>query len=193
MNRAHILDGRKLEVKHYLECLGEHGGSPDPKAFTMPEPVVLDSIHEYKLDFLSQSQTGLAELRRRLSTHHAKPKLDSSKLTIDCSLTPEVPQARILAKTWHMDVGDVARNYLELIVVRTREVLQQIWEEVEKAVKASSITNMKEAIALPLPQKAAFVVVGMREDAEKLYEKVHSTAKTVEDEIERKKSQRRRN
>lgn len=187
MDRAHILDGRKLEVKRYLECLGEHGGSPDPKAFTMPEPVVLDSIHEYKLDFLSQSQTGLAELRRQLSTHHAKPKLDldSSKLTIDCSLTPEVPQARMLAKTWHMDVDHVARNYLELIEVHTRKVLQQIWEEVEKAVKAG-ITNMKAAIVLPLPKEAAFVVVGMNEDVEKLYEKVHSTAKTVEDEIERK-------
>ena len=187
INRAHILDGRKLEVKRYLECLGEHGGSPDPKAFTMPEPVVLDSIHEYKLDFLSQSQIGLAELRRQLSTHHAKPKLDldSSKLTIDCSLTPEVPQARMLAKTWHIDVDHVARNYLELIEVHTRKVLQQIWEEVEKAVKAG-VTNMKAAIVLPLPQEAAFVVVGMNEDVEKLYEKVHSTAKTVEDEIERK-------
>ena len=191
LSRTHNLDGRVLEVKRYLECLGEHGGSPDPKAFTIPEPVVLEGINKYKLDFLSQSQTVFVELRGQLSTLHAKPALDleSGKLTIECSLTQEVPKARILAKTWHTDVDEAMQTYLGLMEVHTRKVLQQIWEKVEKAMKMSDITNMKEAIVLTLSKETAFVVVGMTGDAQKLYEKVHSIAKAVEDEIERKKQE----
>ena len=186
LSKQHKIDGSKLVVKRYMECLGPSGGSEDPTAFTMPKPLVLESIDPYKVAFLRHSQAAKAGFLQELSPNHAQAKFEGDSLSIVCTLTPAVPKARIIARTWAVDVKDIAETYLKMIEVLRHGVMQQLWPEVEQAVSAAGISSTEGAVLFPLSSETAFVVVGMKSMAQELFDKICAAAKAKEDEIERK-------
>lgn len=169
-----------------MECLGQSGGSQDPSAFTMPKPLVLDSIDPFKVAFFRQSPAAKTGLFQELSTKHARPIFEGDSLRVECSLTPAVPKARILARTWAVDVKEAVGSYLQVIDVHRHAVMQQLWQEVEKAVSAAGITSTEGAVLFTVSAQQAFVVVGMKSMAQELYDKICEIARAKEEEIERK-------
>ncbi|XP_070211879.1 protein mono-ADP-ribosyltransferase PARP14-like isoform X1 [Littorina saxatilis] len=186
LQKPHKIDGAPLSVKRYMECLGQSGGSQDPTAFTAPKPVVMTNVDPYKVAFLRQSQEIKAGFLQQLSNSHAEVKFEGDNLSIACSLNPSVPKARILARTWATDVQQVAGEFLGMIDVLKRHLVQQIWPEVETAVRSANIASPKGAAFFPVPEESAFVVVGMKSMAKELLDKINVVASKVEEEIERK-------
>lgn len=71
LQKDHKIDGSKLSVKRYMECLGQSGGSEDPTAFTMPKPIGMD-IDRYKSAFMRQSKTACDALVQELESNYAR-------------------------------------------------------------------------------------------------------------------------
>ena len=186
LSQQHKIDGSQLVVKRYMECLGPSGGSKDPTAFTMPKPLVLDKVNPYKVAFLRQSPAAKDGLFQELSRNHAQAKFEGDSLIMECTLTSAIPKARILARTWAVDVQDTVESYLKVIEVYRREVMQELWQEVEKAVSAAGILSPEGAVLFTLSEETAFVVVGTKSMAKELFDKICATAKAKEEEIERK-------
>ena len=172
-----------------MECLGPSGGSEDPTAFAMPKPLVLATLDRYKVAFLRELSFAKRELIQELSALHAQIRFESSTLVVDCTLTSVVPKARILARTWTVDVEQSVRTFLSLVEVFRREVMQQLWQEVESAVRAADITCPQGVTLFTLPEETVFVVVGMKTMAKELFDDICSIIKSKEEEIERKKQE----
>ncbi|XP_076460377.1 protein mono-ADP-ribosyltransferase PARP14-like [Babylonia areolata] len=183
---AHMLDGSDLGVKRYVECLGQSGGSQDPTAFTLPQPVTMDTIDHYKVAFLRQSKTWQAAFLQQLSQNHGRGKFTGDSLVLECTLTTAVPKARVLAHTWARDVQDNVKNFISMLEVHRQDVMQQLWQEVEKVVSAAGISSPEGATLFTLAEESAFVVVGTKSMAKELFDKVSSTVKTAEEMIERR-------
>lgn len=186
LSRSHILDGNTLEVKRYLECLGQSGGSEDPTAFILPKPVTLDTIDRYKVAYLRQCKNAQATFLQQLKQNHAKGKFTGDSLVLECTLTPAVSGGRILARTWAVDMRQMVESFLTMLEVLRREVMQEVWQEVQKAVSDANFTSPDGAILFMLTGETTFVVVGMKSMAQELFEKVVTTVKTVEEAIERR-------
>ncbi|KAK7110532.1 hypothetical protein V1264_014385 [Littorina saxatilis] len=185
LQKPHKIDGAQLSVKRYMECLGQSGGSQDPTAFTAPKPVVMTNVDPYKVAFLRQSQEIKAGFLQQLSNSHAEVKFEGNNLSIACSLNPSVPKARILARTWATDVQQVAGEFLGMIDVLKRHLVQQIWPEVETVVRSANIASPKGATFFLVPEESAFVVVGMKSIAKELLDKINTVATAaVEEAIE---------
>ncbi|XP_076464939.1 protein mono-ADP-ribosyltransferase PARP14-like [Babylonia areolata] len=187
LSQSHSLDGQALRVKRYLECLGQSGGSDDPMAFTMPQPLVLDKLDRFKVAFLRQSQSATSGLFKQLSSNHAQGRFEENTLYIDCTLTVKVPKARILARSWRVDAEETVLSFLALLEVITYDVVQQLWTEVEQAVQDANISSPEGATLFHVAEEASFVVVGMKSMAKELYDQVSSVIRTKEGEIEKRK------
>ena len=185
LSKQHKIDGSQLVVKRYMECLGPSGGSKDPTAFTMPKPLMLD-INPYQMAFFHQSPAAKTGLAQELSQNYAQTKFVGDSLILECILTPAVPKARILARTWAVDAKEAMESYLKLIEIHRREVMQGLWQEVVKAVRAAQVTSTEGAVLFTLSEETAFVVVGTKSMAKELFDKVCAIAKAKEEEIERR-------
>ena len=186
LSKQHTVDGAQLVVKCYMECLGQSGGSEDPTSFALPKPVLMDSIDRYKVAFLRQCPAAKDGFLQELNANHANGKFTGDSLVVECSLTPAVPKARILARTWAVDVQNTVLSYMQVIDVHRLEVMQQLWDEVEKAVSSLNISSPDGAVLFTLSEEAAFVVAGMKSMAKELFKKLSSSVKDVEEELERK-------
>nr|KAG5693840.1 hypothetical protein BaRGS_004448 [Batillaria attramentaria] len=55
LTKAHKIDGKPLQVKRYMECLGLSGGSEDPNVFVFPKPIVIEDADKFKVAFIRLS------------------------------------------------------------------------------------------------------------------------------------------
>ncbi|KAL8558417.1 hypothetical protein ACOMHN_064764 [Nucella lapillus] len=189
LSQQHSVEGRELRVRRYLECLGESGGSRQPTAFTMPPPLALHSLDSFKVAFLRHSQSTKSTFLQQLTSSHAEGKFEGDKLIIDCTLTPAVPKARILARTWSVDVQQTVTQFLALMEVKSHKVMQLLWIELAQAVREAGMSYPDGATLFPVPEDATFVVVGMKNSASQLSEQVGAIITAKEVEIERRKQQ----
>ncbi|KAL8567911.1 hypothetical protein ACOMHN_059033 [Nucella lapillus] len=189
LSQEHSLDGRPLKVKRYMECLGQSGGSDDPTAFTMPHPLILDQLDCFKVAFLRQSQTTKSEFLKQLSSSYADGRFERDTLIISCTLTPEVAKARIQARTWSVDVQQMVTQFLTLLEVKSHKVMQQLWTEVDQAVRGAGISYPDGATLFPVAEDTTYVVVGMKSMASQLYDQLTAVISAKEEEIERRKQQ----
>lgn len=189
LSQKHNLDGQTLKVKRYMECLGQSGGSDDPTAFTLPQPLLLDSLDRFKIAFLRQSPNTKTAFLQQLSSNHADGKFEGDRLIISCTLTPSVPRARIMARTWNTDVEQTVTSFLTLLEVKSCKVMQQLWKEVEQAVQEVGISCPEGTTLFPVPDDTTFMVVGMKSMAEQLYGQVSSVITAKEKEIELRKQE----
>ncbi|XP_076451605.1 protein mono-ADP-ribosyltransferase PARP14-like isoform X2 [Babylonia areolata] len=188
---SHRLDDSHLGVKCYLECLGQSGGSQDPTAFTLPRPVTMDTLDRHKVAFLLQSQKQQADFLQQLSQQsHARGSFTGDSLVLECTLTPEVPRARVLAHTWRVDVQGSVESLVASLEVHRRDVMQQLWQEAEKAVSAANIIDPEEgAMLFTLAEETAFIVVGTKGMVQELFDKVNNTVRAAEEMVERRKQE----
>jgi hypothetical protein len=114
---------------------------------------------------------------------------EGERLLLECTLTLSVPKARVIARTWEVDARQAVEHYLDMVDVHKRDVMQQIWEEVDKAVSAANLPNNDGAVMFTLAQDHMYVVVGMKSLAKGLFDKLSSIVKAMEDEIEKRKQE----
>ncbi|KAK7108899.1 hypothetical protein V1264_016555 [Littorina saxatilis] len=189
LQQTHCLAGKKLKVKRHLPCLGEDGGSHEPNTFAMPQDLVLSGVEKHKLTFIRQARSTWDELCGHLARVHAMPTVESDVLIVTCSLTVEVPKARVLAKTWQHDARAAAERYLGLLEVHKRNVIGEMWKEAGVAVEKANIASTQDAMVLKDPQDTAYIVVGIKTAVDALLQEVDCTIKELEDEVERKKQE----
>ncbi|KAK7499456.1 hypothetical protein BaRGS_00009431, partial [Batillaria attramentaria] len=189
LEKTHSIDERELHVRRYLECLGSSGGIVDPTVFDVPKPITLKDVDKFKLAFIRHSRNARDNFFQTLSKIHAKTKFVDNTVILECTLGPNVPQARVLVRTWRKDVQKKVLECLALIKVERVDVIDQIWPEVEKAVDDSDVQSSEDASVSPLQEEKTFVIVGRKEAVEVLKQKIKDRMEVVEKEVERKKQE----
>ncbi|KAK7479356.1 hypothetical protein BaRGS_00029434 [Batillaria attramentaria] len=189
LTKAHKIDGKPLQVKRYMECLGLSGGSEDPNVFVFPKPIVIEDADKFKVAFIRLSAAFKSEMAQSLAENHGAIKFKDSVITVDCTLTKDIPKARIIARTWTHDTQQLITDFFGQIDVHRKEIMQQIWREVEAAVIGSDVDSRDEAIMFPLAEETALVVVGRKSAAKDLFEQISKKVNDIEAEIERKRQE----
>ncbi|KAK7110288.1 hypothetical protein V1264_014185 [Littorina saxatilis] len=178
------LDDSILTITTYFECLGTSGGSEDPDNFPVPKSFSLKDVARAKLLFFQKCPAFWEELHQLLSELHAVPKCVDDKVVVDCTLTPEVPKARHLARTWKAEAQDAVMKCLVEVIVHEILVPQETWPVVE--TKLDGVVYGL-AIAATKPDDRSLIVVGKEPSLTQLSEDIRATLKKEEAEIERKK------
>nr|KAG5699798.1 hypothetical protein BaRGS_013518 [Batillaria attramentaria] len=187
LTKTHTIDGRQLCIKRYMECLGLSGGVADPSVFPIPKPLILREVDSFKIMFIRQSIAASNAFKQQLFKTHAQFSFVGDTIQLECTLTSDVPNCRVLAKSWSADVQRVVMKYMGQIEAHQVEVMQQIWPTVESCITNNNGFQLDDAVTIPVPNKAIFVVIGMPHAAKDLKRKVREEVKVVEDEVERKK------
>lgn len=184
-----MINGNELIIKPYLECLGLSGGRPDPKFFVMPKPLVFDNIDPYKIAFVRQTASFCNDFFQHLHSVNARPTFTNDSLTVECTLTVSIVNARTLASTWPKEVEKHIHQELDRLEVCRTEIIQEIWPMAESAVKEFSSSKKDSALLFIVPDKYSIIVVGLRDKAKKLFEHVNGIVQHVEEEVQRKKTE----
>ena len=164
-----MINGKKVQVKLYFRCLGPSGGTD--RNFECPEPLTLkmtdDECKCLKFQFLRDSVKVKEGFVNLLSVEHARPRFTDDSLIVECTLTADDVKSRAKSRTWKVDVETVVDSNLKLLKVDTRQVPEEMWNDVLKGLTGIS-SDCDRAVLEKIPEKRILRVVGMETDVDQI-------------------------
>nr|KAG5698672.1 hypothetical protein BaRGS_022560 [Batillaria attramentaria] len=178
--KSFSINERDVHLKVFYECMGPSGGTTDPTNFEIPKPVMVDEVvDKYIIDFFCSSVAALDGFAQHLSFLHARAKIMGTSIMLECTLTPDVPQARMLARRWTTAVKQTARSYAALVDTHIMHVEDELWAEVAETVAGAGSSGSNLALAFPFDEDKTFLVVGMESAAKDLSRKISEAVTEV--------------
>ncbi|XP_052261029.1 protein mono-ADP-ribosyltransferase PARP14-like isoform X2 [Dreissena polymorpha] len=203
LSKEQTLDGRRLEVKRYFQCIGRAEGDTVERIFKRPNSVTVRGISQ-KIYFLHHSVAKKEALEKELIMCHAKVNWPSSDnigdVEICCLLSEDVKDCVNLAKTWATTVKERFEQAINTIEVARIFVVQDILgkvndklgllkpnAEINIQIHENNICLVGEKDALPNIKKDLERLVQETQEAsekEKTWLKIHiSNLKPIETQM----------
>ncbi|XP_046555938.1 protein mono-ADP-ribosyltransferase PARP14-like isoform X3 [Haliotis rubra] len=190
LGRSHKLEKAALSVSLYTECLGSGGGHSDPIWFKVPPPIAVKNVDSYKMEFIRDSSLNMRNLQKQLQDGYTDLKFESDgSVTLECTLTKDVPDARKIAKSWLKGATEDLEHFLSLLITEKVNVLQEVWDDVTTEVQKMKMPKQGAATIYVFDESHLIVVVGHKLLAENLSKQVKEVVATVEGDHERKKKE----
>ncbi|PVD29541.1 hypothetical protein C0Q70_08792 [Pomacea canaliculata] len=185
--KKHLLGGRELRVRLYLDCLGPYGGSEDPYVFVLPEPLEVSVKENIKVHFLQHGTRILQNLNERLSTFHACATVVDSVLKIECTLNKSLPRVHLLVNGWRDEIKKQVDVCFDSVRLDRLEVLPEIWPDVMKTVDECEVSG--DDMILPLVDEHMLVILGRKNVERNTFEKIKAIVDKWEKELVLKKGE----
>jgi hypothetical protein len=190
--RSHKVDGKKLTVHVYHECLGQPCHPEAAPKFKPLPPVVVRDLELRKMKFVYTSEEMKEALNKQAELTHSKikwPKRATAELTVECMLTKDVKDCQKLAKTWEKNISDGIHKLLETLQVEAIPVLKEVWQTVLEGIKQLNVSDPQKVGIVIEKDKSTIVIVGFRNKTGDLKRDVEQIVARVAEEIQRKQQQ----
>lgn len=183
----HRLAGKEIKVRLYLECLGPSGGSPDPFAFLLPEPLIVTSKENRKVCFVERCGATLKIFNQHLAGVHARAKVAEDVLTTECTVAKSTPGVRALLRTWSDDVKQTLNTCFETVSLRRLDVTPEIWPTLKLAVEKASTSFRTGVLVSSLDEDHAYLVMARKRSTEEVFQQICSMNQAIQSDVDRKK------
>ncbi|KAK3095440.1 hypothetical protein FSP39_014712 [Pinctada imbricata] len=189
---SHKVDGQKLNVQIYHECLGIPASDQEGIRFKLPDPVFLKQLEPRKMQFLYKSKPNKEAMELQVSKTNGKivwPPKHSDPLKIECTLSKDVKDCNKLVKTWKNDVTDAVSKFFSVIVVDILPVLQEGWGEVKKELQTMNVSHPEGVAVILEKESKEIIIVGHKGPVLDVQSKASAIIKKVSDDLDKKKQQ----
>ena len=187
MEKSHSINGRKVQIKLFFECLGRSGGYDGN--FECPQPLTFETTGDkckgYKLQFLRESVKVREGFENLLFREYARPHFTDNGLIVECTLTVADKECRAKARSWTDNIKAVVESNLELLKVDHRQVNEEIWDAVLKGVEEIR-SDRDRTVLKTFPEERLLRVVGMKTDADQMIRSIDEVIETCGNKFELK-------
>ena len=189
--RSHVVDNRNLTVQIYHDCLGQPFNPEEDPRFKTPNPLIIRELNLRKMKYVYKSPEFKEILDKQASMGHGKikwPEKPAAELTVECTLTKDVPDCRKLVKTWEKEMESGIKRLLEELQLELINVSQELWQKVLKEIKKVNVADPTK-VALVI-EKGTFtiLIVGYKQIVESLKKTLQQIISAIE-EIQKQKQQ----
>ncbi|XP_052263558.1 protein mono-ADP-ribosyltransferase PARP14-like isoform X2 [Dreissena polymorpha] len=189
-DRAHVLDNCKLTVSVYYPCLDRDLS----EQITIPEPVLIDDLDQYRAKFLFESDQNKAKIEASLKDVFGRPVWivdnNSSKiLKIECIVDPKDSVSRRFIIDWKERVRKcISWINDEIKVDDSNVVASELFEQMKIKLQRMTIRR-PEDLAIVLDRKSSgIVIVGEAKVVDQLSWDIAKLITELEDELEKNNS-----
>ncbi|XP_078312815.1 protein mono-ADP-ribosyltransferase PARP14-like [Crassostrea virginica] len=190
--RPHVVEKQNLIVQIYHECLGQPFNPAEGPRLKTPNPLVLRELDLTKMKFVYKSPEFKEALDKQATMAHGKikwSKKPASELTVECTLTKDVPDCKKLVKTWEKDMEGGIKRLLEELQVELISVLQELWQKVLEEIEKVNVADPAKVDMAIEKGTYTIVIVGYKEFVESLQKTFQQIISVIEDEIQKQKKQ----
>uniref|UniRef100_A0A8B8E892 Poly [ADP-ribose] polymerase n=1 Tax=Crassostrea virginica TaxID=6565 RepID=A0A8B8E892_CRAVI len=190
--KSHVVDNQNLTVQIYHDCLGQPFNPEEGPRFKTPNPLIIRELNLRKMKFVYKSPEFKEILDKQASMGHGKikwPEKPAAELTVECTLTKDVPDCRKLVKTWEKDMENGIKRLLEELQVELISVLQELWQKVLEEIKKVNVADPTKVAMVIEKGTFTIVIVGYKQIVESLKKTLQQIISAIEDEIQKQKQQ----
>ncbi|WAR21745.1 hypothetical protein MAR_015719, partial [Mya arenaria] len=188
LSKEQMLDGNKVEVKRYIQCIARAEGDSVKRRFRFSESFTI-SVSKSKTKFLKNSHMAKTALREQMNMCNASLTWseETPSVELSCSLTTEVRDCILLASNWKECAEQNFNDFIDKISEQDMPVMLELWEKVTPKLSEVSL-EQPEAAAVYLSKEAGKItVVGMKHVADPLIKSIGAIIDLASDEFAKEK------
>ncbi|KAK3095211.1 hypothetical protein FSP39_011607 [Pinctada imbricata] len=192
-HRSVTVSGLSLQVKPYYPCLGlprelaqvtiEKGSTPQ---------IMIKDLSSYVVRFLSTSKSLKGKFDEDLKGHNAKViwsgAKDADSMDIHCTYQVGTKLSKNTLEKWKVEAEKIVRQFLDDFTAKKLQSSSDAWKSLIEFLRTVSIDEPDKVGVILEKEQCCVVVVGWKDNVEKLGKVIQNNIKTREEKIVAKKS-----